>query len=1507
MRKILPSYIRSLLFTGLFLCLSLGSYASHIVGAELRYTWVPSACGNTYLITVYLYGDCGPASSSAFSTLPMSQPQVCIYNGASTTATATLNLPVLAPSAGLEVTPVCPDSIAYDQCSIPTSLLPGIKKFVYQTLFTFPGKSSNWRLVYDGNNPGGSGSGRAAAITNLGSGTIMQLIDTLNNNFENTRGNNSSPVLSVEPTPYFCKDLLLTSCYNPGAVDVNDTNYILEPSGDSLAFSLIDATNGTSVCGSVGGSAGYVGVEYPGGPVVSGAWPLTVVSFSPASFNFDPNTGQLCFIPLGPQRSVVVYNIAEYRNDTIGRMATYAGTGVSGFGGDGLPASAATMNRPTGICRDAAGVIYFSDYNNNRIRKIDLSGNISTIAGTGIAGYAGDGATATAARLDHPMGITVGATGNVFFADMSNHVIRRITPGGIISTVAGNGAPGFAGDGGPAAAATCQLNTPLSVFADAAGNLYISDAGNQRIRKVSPVGIIGTIAGNGLTGYDGDGGPAVSPSCYLNTPFGLHVDATGNIFFADSRNNVVRKISAGGLITTVAGTDPNPLSPVLPGPTGAAPAGFAGDGGIAASAACQLNNPTGVFVDKDRNIYIADQKNHRIRMVDSCGFIRTMVGDGLPTFSGDGAQPLSAGLDSVIFVIKDSKNNILLTDFANNRIREVVRNANINKVKVGTMQREMTFLVKDCSYTQPLGAIDTGFGGGIHRIDATHYYGCANSGTFTLNMNPHESDTSLHIIVTVSGMTTGFGFVVDSNNTNHPHAHVTGNTSVIIPGFYTFYLTYTDNHCPLTGTNTVAFSVQILPVPTITDTLVLAATCTDSAKVRVIPGGTGKPWTIKISSSVVLTDTFLIYSDTTSKLLSFVPGTYFITIFSNVSTDCAQSTVLVVDTASFMSGTTFVNPTYCGANDGYFVKHDLTPGKLDSIYFRYNGLRQLAQGTLVPASGNDTVRNLLAGVYDSIQVKEQLCVTRPPVTVTLVNPPFTYRNVTTKNPSKCGFCDGVDTVWGLHPGQLDTISYTYTSPAGVVSPFALTHLIGVDSSVIISGLCAGSYSNYVVNTAGVCNATKPGPFNLIAPGITANFDTVVHYGCNGDTIMFTNLSQPSSDLTYVWFFGDGATGTAINPKHVYLNTTSNTVTIKLNVTNTKCVATYSVTETFDNHIQSGFSMQPDQFICQDSLVTFTNTSTGTNPTYTWLFGDGTTSNAVTPTHLFANTGTYKVSLVAHENMFPIPLYYTACSDTFSRTISVDSNSSVSINVTDSVLCQGQGITFTGIFSNIGDTLVSWSFGDGSVVYNQNPIQHSFENADASTPLVVTLNVKYRSCPGNSASHQVKIYGYPNIYLGPDLAMCPGSNPLTLIDEINAPKANARWRWSTGETTPGITIVKPGTYINVVTIDGCSSSDTVVVATDCYMAVPSVFSPNGDGTNDYFYPRQELTKGLVKFSMDIYNRWGQMIYQTTSVDGRGWDGMFNDQPQPTGVYVYMIDAVYKDGQKEHHQGNVTLLR
>jgi sugar lactone lactonase YvrE len=298
--------------------------------------------------------------------------------------------------------------------------------------------------------------------------------------------------------------------------------------------------------------------------------------------------------------------IADVTNNRIrkvtagtGIISTFAGTGTPGFTGDGGAATSARLFSPVAVAVDGSGNVYIADQINQRIRKVTAaSGIISTVAGTGIIGFSGDGGAATSARLYTPTDIAVDGSGNLYIADTGNNRIRKITVAtGNISTVAGSGSiiPGFGGDGG--AATSARLFSPVDIAIDGSGNLYIADQFNQRIRKVTAAtGVISTIAGTGTLGFTGDGGAATSAR--LSIPTAVVLDGAGNIYVTDTGNKRIRKITAAtGIISTIAGTGT---------------LGFSGDGGIATSA--QLSIPSGMVMSGG-NLYVADAGNNRIRLI----------------------------------------------------------------------------------------------------------------------------------------------------------------------------------------------------------------------------------------------------------------------------------------------------------------------------------------------------------------------------------------------------------------------------------------------------------------------------------------------------------------------------------------------------------------------------------------------------------------------------------------------------------------------------------------------------------------------------------------------------------------------------------------------------------------------------------------------------------------------------------------------------------------------------
>jgi sugar lactone lactonase YvrE len=339
-------------------------------------------------------------------------------------------------------------------------------------------------------------------------------------------------------------------------------------------------------------------------------------------------------------------------------ITTVAGNGTLGYSGDGGQATIAEFYAPSKVILDAAGNLYIADLGNNRIRKISLSGIINTIAGTGTAGYSGDGGQATVAELNQASGVCFDAAGNLYIADQVNNRVRLVNATGIISTFAGTGMAGYSGDGGEATSA--ELYTADDIIYDSDGNLYISDTNNERIRKVNTAGVISTIVGNGTAGFSGDGGQATAAE--LHRPTGLVYDAVGNLYIADELNNRIRMVNTAGIISTIVGNGVH---------------AFSGDGGAATLA--ELSYPNGVCLDPAGNIYISDSGNNRIRRVNTTGIISTIVGIGTAGYSGDGGSSTAAEIHGPARVILDSVGNLYFCDNGNSSVRMVT---NIGQMSV---------------------------------------------------------------------------------------------------------------------------------------------------------------------------------------------------------------------------------------------------------------------------------------------------------------------------------------------------------------------------------------------------------------------------------------------------------------------------------------------------------------------------------------------------------------------------------------------------------------------------------------------------------------------------------------------------------------------------------------------------------------------------------------------------------------------------------------------------------
>ena len=453
---------------------------------------------------------------------------------------------------------------------------------------------------------------------------------------------------------------------------------------------------------------------------VAAAYPQALITTIAGTDWFFPDNGKAATAAaLGFVATVAIDRqgnlyVADAGNEMVFRISrdgvvrVVAGNGITGDFGDGGPATEAALSSPRGLAFDRDGNLYIAD-SSYRVRRVGRDGKITTVAGSGERGFSGDGGPAVRASLAEPEGIAFDSQGNLYIADGFNHRVRRVSPDGVITTIAGNGQRAFSGDGGPAREAS--LAGPKGLGFDAAGNLYIADAENDRIRRVDANGNIATVAGGGEevaesgmiaaaaltaphavafdsagnlyiadayrdrilrvaqdgtyvvfagrpdTGFSGDGGPATQAT--LNLPVGLAIDAEGAVHIADMYNYRVRRVF-DGTITTIAGNGR---------------AGFYGDDGPANLA--QLNTPFGLAIDPSGNLYVADLGNNRVRKISPSGQITTVAGTGEKGSQGDGRQALAAQLSAPRNVAADAGGNLYISEFEGHRVRKVTPDGRI--------------------------------------------------------------------------------------------------------------------------------------------------------------------------------------------------------------------------------------------------------------------------------------------------------------------------------------------------------------------------------------------------------------------------------------------------------------------------------------------------------------------------------------------------------------------------------------------------------------------------------------------------------------------------------------------------------------------------------------------------------------------------------------------------------------------------------------------------------------
>ncbi len=401
--------------------------------------------------------------------------------------------------------------------------------------------------------------------------------------------------------------------------------------------------------------------------------------------------------------------------------------------------------------------------------------------------------------------------------------------------------------------------------------------------------------------------------------------------------------------------------------------------------------------------------------------------------------------------------------------------------------------------------------------------------------------------------------------------------------------------------------------------------------------------------------------------------------------------------------------------------------------------------------------------------------------------------------------------------------------------------------------------------------------------LTSNFAM-----CKSDSLLLqaSNLAGAA----YIWEDGSRGMERKINRSGVYW------VSYELDSLCEDNVDSFIITYP-ENDNKVSFNI--DTLVCENELIKIQNTSSSHYNDFLWSFSDRSFSVLRDPEHHYLHAGSYTVQLIGKIN--------DHCSDTAYQVIIVDNIVLPHFSTDRDSICTGESITFNPVADN-NTTILRWQFGDGleSISKEKEEIYHAY---DTSGMFRVVLVAQYRACPEQEISRIVYVYSLPIVSLANDIFLCLDGLPVILRNLNPPPVAAHRKLWSTGDTTTNISVVHPGRYSLTVSTAplGCSTTDSVTIRKDCYTDIPNAFTPNGDGLNDYFFPRQLLSKSVIAFRLQIFNRWGQVVFESNNKEGSGWDGRLNHKEQPSGVYVYLVEIELANGVQERYEGNVTLIR
>jgi len=1158
------------------------------------------------------------------------------------------------------------------------------------------------------------------------------------------------------------------------------------------------------------------------------------------SGNGGPSTAALLYNPasVGTDAMGNIY-IADYANhvvrkiDTSGIISAFAGNGTAGYGGDNGPATAAMLIGPTGIAVDTSGNVFIADANSSVIRKVSKAGIITTYAGTGFGGYSGDNGPATAAQIRFAYGVAADTSGNVYIADYGNSVIRKINAAGTISTYAGTGeVAGYSGDGSAATAAL--LNSPTDVIADNNGNLFIADNGNHVVRKINALGTITTYAGNGVSGYSGNGTPATSAE--LSNPYGVAVDTAGNVYVADQNNNLIRKINTSGIISNFAGTGSF---------------GYSGDGGLATNA--NLASPTDVAVDRSGHTYIADFNSNTVRM---------LTPDNPPVFINGALQSMAVCQDTTTLNI-DSLLSIIDIDS-------------------GQTETWTVFLAPGNGALGGFSSSMLSTGDTLTPTGLTYMPAAGFSGTdsFKIRVSDGVAFTTATMIVTVNPTPNIFGDFnqVNCNGTSSASEIFSGtvpgtlfnwtntDTAIGLPangsGNIPSFIAMDTTNAPVMASITVTpsangctglsqtFTISVNPTPNVVDPPNQGLCTGDFSDTVFFTGGvsgTVYSWTNSdtaiglAASGVGNIPSFIV----TNSSIAPIMGTIIVTPSANGCTGATQSLTITVNPTPDVSGV--FNQVLC---NGTFSAPENFSGAVAGTLFNWTNT-DTAIG--LPANSIGNVPTFMTIDTTNAPVMASITVTPSANGCTGLSQTFTISVNPTPNvvdPPNQGLCTGnfSDTVF--FTGKVSGTEYSWTNsdtaiglaasgvgniPSFIVVNTSTVPIIGIITVTPSANGCTGATQSLTITV----NPT---------PDVSGVFNQVL---CNGTFSAPENFSGTVPGTSFNWTNTDTATGLAANgsgniPSFMAMDTTNAPVMASITVTPSANGCT-GIPQNFTISVNPTPNVvdPPNQGLCSGNFsdtVFFTGGVSGT--VYIW-------TNSNTAIGLVASgVGNIPSFIVTNSSAAPIMGIITVtpsangCTGAAqSMAITVNPTPGVS-GVFNQVLCNG---TFSApeIFSGaVAGTLFNWTNTDTTTGLAANgsgniPSFMAMDTTNAPVMASITVTPSANGCTGFSQAFTVSVNPTPVLSSVLTASVC-GSALFSYIP--TSPTADATFAWSramvagisnpaasnTGninetliDTTAGQVVV---TYVDTVKANGCSNTENILVTVNPLPMLSSVVNP-----------------------------------------------------------------------------------